>query len=358
MIRDPMETSTAAYSILIVDDEPEVLAATSALLSRRGYKVSSARSAREAIVLLGQQRYHVMLCDVNMPETSGLDLVPQARALDPELAVVMLSGVDNAGTANRALQRGATEYVVKPVALADLQAVIGRAIERRETAKRKRRTSRARRAQVSLETAEAARQRAEHENRMTQVVEALIFAMEEKDTYIRGRSERIVALAGAIAEELGLDSDTVHDVQLAARLHDVGMVGIRETVLLKPTALTDDEFEHVKDHVRIGMEILSPLEHLGRVLDFVQDHHERWDGTGYPRRIAGESISVGGRILAAADAFDTLVSGRAFRRTVTPEEALTTIGYVVGTLLQPSVYEALCAVVRRGVNGRHAKIGS
>lgn len=333
-------------SILLVDDEPEILAATSALLARRGYTTSVARSAREAIVLLGKQPFDAMICDVGMPETSGLDLIPQARTLDPELAVVMMSGVDNATTANKALQRGATEYLVKPATLAELDAALTRALERRDAAAVRRRTARARRAQLTLETAEAARQRTELEQRMTNVVEALIFAMEVKDTYIRGRSERIVAMSAAIAEELGLDAETIHDVQVAARLHDVGMVGIRESVLNKPDALTAEEFEHVKDHVRIGMEILSPLEHLGAALDYVQDHHERWDGTGYPRRIAGDSISIGGRILAAADAFDTLVSGRAFRRTVTPEEALTTIGYVVGTLLEPRVYEALCTVVR------------
>lgn len=340
------------YSVLVVDDEPHILAATATFLTRRGYNASVARSAREAIRLLGEDRFHAMICDVSMPETSGLDLIPRARLMDAELAIVMLSGVDSAVTANQALQRGATEYLVKPAALADLEAALGRALQQREEAAARRRTSRARRARLALEGDEAARERARLESRMTGLVEALIFAMEAKDVYIRGRSDRVAEIAGAIAEELELEPEVVEDVRLAARLHDVGMLGILESVLQKPTALTEEEYEHVKDHVRIGMEILSPLEHLGAVLDYVQDHHERWDGTGYPRRIAGESISIGGRILAAADAFDTLTSGRSFRRVVGSEEALKTIGYVVGSLLEPRVYEALCAVVRRGGVGR------
>lgn len=339
---------TDAPSILIVDDDPQVLSGITGLLTRRGYRTSAAGSAREAIALLGTDRYDAMICDVSMPVTSGLELIPQARALDPDLAVVMLSGVDSATTASRAMQLGAVEYLVKPAPLPELEAALTRALRQRESVAARKRAARARRVQMSLETAEAAREREKFESRMLGAVEAMIFAMESKDIYLHGRCDRIAALAANIAHELGLEPEVVENVRLAARLHDVGMIGIQETVLSKPTALTEEEFEHVKDHVRIGMEILSPLEHLGPVLDYVQDHHERWDGTGYPRRIAGDSISVGGRILAAADAFDTLVSGRAFRRTVTPDEALKTIGYVVGTLLEPRVYDALCAVVRRG----------
>lgn len=114
------------------------------------------------------------------------------------------------------------------------------------------------------------------------IAETLINAMEAKDLYLRGHSQRVADLGAAIATELGLPADTVDKIHLAGRLHDVGKIGIREEVLNKPGRLSDDEFSHVKDHVLIGLEILSPLNHLGDVLYFIRDHHERWNGAGYP----------------------------------------------------------------------------
>jgi HD-GYP domain-containing protein (c-di-GMP phosphodiesterase class II) len=131
-------------------------------------------------------------------------------------------------------------------------------------------------------------------------------------------------------------------------LHDVGKIGIRESVLNKPGKLTAEEYDHVKDHVRIGLDILSPLlSHLGPVLDYIRDHHEHWDGGGYPRRLAGEDISLGGRILAAADAFDALISRRAYRDGVDAFIAMQVLEQTVGQLLDPRVFATLKLVVER-----------
>jgi putative nucleotidyltransferase with HDIG domain len=172
--------------------------------------------------------------------------------------------------------------------------------------------------------------------------------MEAKDVYLRGHSSRVADLAASIADELGLDPDLVENVRLAGRLHDVGKIGIREEVLNKPSSLTKEEFEHVKDHVRIGMEILSPLKHIPVALEFVHDHHEHFDGKGYPRGRSGTQISIGGRILAACDAFDALTSKRAFREAM---DARATLEYLerdaLGRLLDPNVFAALKRVVER-----------
>jgi HD-GYP domain-containing protein (c-di-GMP phosphodiesterase class II) len=146
---------------------------------------------------------------------------------------------------------------------------------------------------------------------------------------------------------MALDVDTVEAVRLAGQLHDVGKIGIRESVLNKPGKLTPEEFEHVKDHVRMSMEILAPLTHIERVLSFVHDHHEHWGGGGYPRGLKGDEISIGGRILAAADAFDAVTSRRAYREALTQEAAVDYLEAHVGTLLDPAVYRALRTVVER-----------
>ena len=150
-----------------------------------------------------------------------------------------------------------------------------------------------------------------------------------------------------MADFLGLSEEVVEAVRVAGRLHDVGKIAIREDVLHKPGALTPEEFEHVKQHVRIGVEVLTPLEHLGVALDFIRDHHEHWDGGGYPRGLKGDEIAIGGRILCAADAYDALTSRRPYREPVEPPEAIEYLQAHVGTLIDPRVYEALRAVVQR-----------
>jgi HD-GYP domain-containing protein (c-di-GMP phosphodiesterase class II) len=140
-------------------------------------------------------------------------------------------------------------------------------------------------------------------------------------------------------------------VRLAGRLHDIGKIGTRESVLDKPAGLTTDEQDHVRDHVRIGVEILAPLRHLGPALDYIQDHHEQFDGAGYPRGLAGGAISLGGRILAAADSFDALTSQRAYRAPLNPGEAIELLEGAAGARLDPEVFRALrsCVLRRRSL---------
>jgi putative nucleotidyltransferase with HDIG domain len=182
----------------------------------------------------------------------------------------------------------------------------------------------------------------------TRIAQALINAMEAKSPYLRGHSHRVAAAAAAIAAELRLDDVTVEQVRLAGRLHDVGKIGIREEVLDKPSGLTTEEFAHVREHVRIGMDILAPLEHLGPVLDYVAEHHERLDGSGYPRGLCGDAISLGGRIIAAADVFDALTSPRAYREAMTADAAYEHIASMGPRGVCPTVLPALARVIQAG----------
>lgn len=182
----------------------------------------------------------------------------------------------------------------------------------------------------------------------TALAETLINAMEAKNAYLRGHSQRVADLAASTAEALGFTADLVEQVRLAGKLHDLGKIGIREAVLDKPDRLDPDEYAHVKDHVRIGLEILAPMAQLiGPVLDFIADHHERLDGSGYPRGVAGDAISPGGRIIAAADTFDALTSRRAYRDSRTEDDTLAYMSGLVGTSLFPDVFDALRQVVEQ-----------
>jgi putative nucleotidyltransferase with HDIG domain len=352
-IHVPPAESRAAR-LHVVDDDLAVCRAIALNLRAEGYEVEQATSAPAALERLQRSPYDVMLCDIRMPEISGLELLRKALAIDEQLAVIMLTGVLDAATATSALRGGALDYVTKPFQAAELFASVEDALRTRRLRAEQRRVEMLVREEVAVRTAQLEQRTAELEREQralhgmtVNVAESLITAMEAKDVYLRGHSHRVAALAAAIAEELGLDEDMVERVRLAGRLHDVGKIGIREAVLNKPGTLTPEEYEHVKQHVRLGMEILTPLAHLGDVLTFVHQHHERWDGNGYPNRVAGEAISLGGRILAASDTFDALTSARAYREPMPTEAALVILALQSGRLLDPAMVEALERVVSR-----------
>jgi response regulator RpfG family c-di-GMP phosphodiesterase len=336
------------WRILIVDDEETIRLALAKFLRSRGYTVQTAESGTAALDLLQRGKYVLMLCDVRMPGLTGVELVPRALALDPELAIVMLTAVNDAPTAAEVLSAGAMDYLMKPIELTDLQHAIERVLHRRGLAIEQRNVERLIREEVALRTAELEREQLALRALSIDVVESLVNALEAKDVFLRGHSQRVAHLAAAIAQELSLDADTVEEIRLAGKVHDVGKIGIREAVLHKPGPLSTEEFDHVRDHVRIGVDILTPLRHLGQAVHYVHDHHEHWDGTGYPRGLSGESISLGGRILCAADAFDALTSMRSFRGALTPEATIDYLAAHSGALVDPQVYDVLAAVVRRG----------
>jgi HD-GYP domain-containing protein (c-di-GMP phosphodiesterase class II) len=183
------------------------------------------------------------------------------------------------------------------------------------------------------------------------IAETLINAMEAKDVYLRGHSQRVAELACELGKELGLDEAVCEDLRIAGRLHDVGKIGIRESVLNKPGRLTPEEFEHVQRHVQIGLDILAPLFHIKTPLTFVEYHHERWQGGGYPRGLSGEQIPLGARILCAADTFDALTSKRAYRDPMAPLDAIEHLRPDSGSHFDPSVYDALERVIKRRSDG-------
>jgi len=337
----------SATRLLVVDDEDSIRSALTRFLSTRGFEVENASSGAAALRLLDRERFTLMVCDVRMPGLTGIDVLHKALAGDPDLAVVMLTAVNDATTATEALSCGAFDYLVKPVELNQLEGALERALHKRTLVLEQRRVEQLIRDEVASRTKELEHEQAALRSLTVSVAETLINAMEAKSIYLRGHSQRVAELAASIADGMSLDADTIEAIRMAGHLHDVGKIGIREEVLNKPGKLTADEFAHVKDHVRIGMEILAPLQHLGVVLDYIHDHHEHPDGSGYPRGLSGDAISLGGRILCAADTFDALTSRRAYRDPMTPRDTVEYLASSVGQLLDPSVYDVLRRVVLR-----------
>ena len=342
---------TQVRQVLIVDDEEPIQRVLTKFLESRGYEVKCASEGVTALALIERHKFMLMICDLSMPGMKGQEVLMKALAIDPDLAVLMLTGTNDAASATEALLMGANDYLVKPVELESLRHSMERALQKRHLRVEQRKVERLIRDTVILRTVQLEKEKLALRDVTVSIAETLINAMEAKDVYLRGHSQRVADLGASLAQEMELDEDTVEQVRLAGRLHDIGKIGIREAVLNKPGPLTSDEFHHVMDHVRVGMEILAPLKHLGPVLDFVNDHHEQVDGRGYPRSLAGERISLGGRILAVADSFDAMTSRRAYREPLSSEETLDAMATQVGIRFDARVFAAL-----RRLKGRRTSV--
>jgi len=334
-------------SVLVVDDEEPIRNALKKFLSQQGYDVVTASSGDEALRVLQRQKISVLLLDVRMPGRSGIDLVPQVLELEPSIAVLMLTAVNDATTAALCMQRGAMDYLTKPIDLSDLARAILRAIRRRDSMVEQANLNQWLKEEVAVRTAELRRERAKLERLSVATLEALVNALEAKDPFIRGHSARVADLGAMIAADLGLSDEQVEQVRMAGRLHDIGKIGIREEILTKEGPLTADEYEQVKQHVVVGSQILAPLSHLGEIIAFVRSHHERWDGQGYPDRLMGEAIPLGARILAAAEIYDALTTARPYQEKMPPDVAVERMRDLASSVLDPAVYRALEASVRR-----------
>jgi putative two-component system response regulator len=347
--QDPMSTSQPAEKtrILVVDDEDTIRLVLAKYLRTRGFEVSTAESGGAALEALAEAKFDLMLCDVRMPGISGVELVPAALEADPGLGIVMLSAVNDAPTATEAMGHGVLDYLVKPIELQHLYEAIQRALHKRMLVSEQGRFERAIREEVAQRTKELEREKTHLRDVTVNVIETLVNAMEARDVFQRGRSARVGESAASIAEYLELAPDVVEDVRIAGRVHDVGNIGIRSEVLNKAGPLNPDEIAHMREHVRIGVDILTPLRHIERAVVFVGDHHEHWNGGGYPNGRSGEQISIGGRILAIADAFDALISRRAYRDAVPAEQALELLNGHIGVQFDANVFQALRAVVKK-----------
>lgn len=340
-------SSNGLVTLVVVDDEAPIRNVVRKFLTHQGYEVVTAATGEEALEVVRRQKVTGMLLDVNLPGMSGVDLVPLVLELDPSLALLMLTAVNDATAAALCMQRGAFDYLIKPVDLAHLDRAIQAALRRRADVLENQQINQWLKEEVALRVAERRVAQASQERISVATLEALVNALEAKDPYLRGHSARVADLSALVAAQLGRPDEEIEAIRTGGRLHDIGKIGIREEVLNKQGPLTDGEYEHVKQHVLVGSHILAPLVHLKDVIAYVRSHHERWDGFGYPDRLAGEAIPLGARVIGTAEIFDALTTARPYQEKMEPETALERLGDLVGTVVDPAVHQALAAVVSR-----------
>jgi putative two-component system response regulator len=332
-------------TLLVVDDEEPIRNALRKFLTQQGYEVVTAGDGEEALEVLQRQRITGMLLDVNMPGITGVELVPQVMEIEPSIALLMLTAVNDATSAALCMQRGAFDYLIKPIDLGHLGRAIHQALRRRHTLLEGQQINQWLKDEVAARVAERRLEQANQERISVATLEALVNALEAKDPYLRGHSARVADLSAMVAAQMGQNDEQIEAVRTGGRLHDIGKIGIREEILNKQGPLTKEEFEHVKQHVTVGSQILAPLVHLGDVIGFVRSHHERWDGAGYPDRLRGEAIPLGARIIGAVEIYDALTTARPYQERMPPELAVERIRDLVGSVIDPAVHQALEAVV-------------
>ena len=340
-----MPLTDEPIALLVVDDEESIRNALSRFLVQQGYEVTTAAGGEEGLAVLQRQKITGMLLDVNMPGISGVELVPQIMEVEPTIALLMLTGVNDATSAALCMQRGAFDYLIKPIDLAPLSRAIHHALQRRHTQLEGQQINQWLKDEVAARVAERRLEQANQERLSVATLEALVNALEAKDPYLRGHSARVADLSAMVAAQLGCTDEQIEAVRTGGRLHDIGKIGIREEVLNKQGPLTETEYDHVRQHVTMGSQILAPLVHLKDVIAFVRSHHERWDGQGCPDRLAGEVIPIGARIIGAVEIYDALTTARPYQEKMTPELAVERMRELTGTVIDPAVHRALDAAV-------------
>jgi response regulator RpfG family c-di-GMP phosphodiesterase len=325
--------------VLVVEDDRTVRELLAAYLERIGHEVVHAESGEEALGRLTTHPCAAALCDIRMPGMSGVELIPKALTADPDLAIIMLTGVDEPASAISCLKLGAADYLIKPVDLEELGHSLQSALRRRELEIERRQLEQWLAREVATRTRELEEQSRQLRRLSVNVLAALVDTLEAKDPHLSGHSQRVADLAGRLAARLGGGEDEVEAVRTAGRLHDIGKLALREPGL--DLAMPVAERAKARDDPDLALRLLEPLVHQKGVAEMVRHQHERYDGKGVPDGRRGEDIPLGARIVAAASLYDELAVASPEAASLGPREVIANLRSLVGLMLDPAVFAAL-----------------
>jgi response regulator RpfG family c-di-GMP phosphodiesterase len=325
--------------ILIVDDEPEITAILSDLFYGK-YDCTTAGSAEEALARLAGTNYELVVSDITMPGMSGLDMIPHVKGTSPNTVVVMISGMQTVESAIEALRLGAFDYVMKPFDLRQVEAVVTRALEHQDLIVAKQRYEDHLEELVEQRTAELDQALNSLEDAYRSTLKALTAALETRDLETHGHSERVVSYSMRLGQEYGLDGERLKSLEFGSLLHDIGKIGVPDLILRKPAKLTSEEWVLMREHPVHGQQILRGIKFLEGAARVVAQHHEKWDGSGYPLGLSAEDIDICARIFSVADAFDAITSDRVYRKGKPYQAAALELDEWAGKQFDPKVVAA------------------
>jgi len=317
--------------ILVVDDEVQICDLICAWMTRRGLKCTAVTTLDEARAILASQPIAVLIADVCMPGATGMDLLAFANAHTPGCRSILISGQCDTDKLSEALTLGAYDYIMKPLDMVQLAETIEKAAAMAgddSSLRLPRRAARAMQLEAQLRQASF------------DSISALVQAVEAKDPYTRQHSEQVAHYAVALAEYINDPVLDIDSIRIASLLHDIGKIGVPDSVLTKPTRLTDEEFAQIRRHPILGDDILANIPLFAAEARLVRCHHEWWNGAGYPDGLVGEQVPVGGRIIHIADSMDAMLMSRTYKRAYPLGKMLDELKKGAGTQFDPYVAAA------------------
>lgn len=326
-------------SILVVDDDKMNLMLTQKILGIR-YDVSCVSSGKEAILYLQDNVPDMILLDLHMPEMSGLEVLDEIRNMDKvsDVPVIFLTADSERKTEIEIFKAGAMDYIQKPFIAEVVIRRISRILELYHY-------QQSLQQEVDQKTTELRESNRKFNNLSMQVAMALASAIDAKDTYTNGHSVRVAEYSRELARRMGRSMQEINDIYYIGLLHDIGKIGIPDQIINKPERLTKEEYQIVKDHPKIGAEILENISEIPSIAVGAHWHHERYDGQGYPDGLAGEEIPEVARIIGVADAYDTMTSKRSYRDILPQDVARNEIENGKGTQFDPIIADYMLEMI-------------
>ena len=324
------------YKIIAVDDEEGILDSLQVLLKRTGYNLVGVTDPVEAIERVKKEHFDLMILDFIMTPYHGDQVVEEIRKFDKDLYILLLTGHKDLAPPLETIKRLDIQgYCEKSDKFDQLMLLIESAIK-----------SIAQMREIRKINDELSNTYEELEKAYLEIIETLRYAVEAKDTYTRGHSDRVSAYSVLIGEKLGLSEEEIKTLKIGGLFHDIGKIGIPDSILLKEAKLTDDEYSQIKNHPSIGAHILSQVSYFKDMIPIVKHHHEKYDGTGYPSKLKGEEIPYLARIAAVADSFDAMTSRRSYRNSMPLDVVTEEIEKCKGTQFDPKIADAFLDILK------------
>ncbi|MDD5435480.1 MAG: response regulator [Nitrospira sp.] len=363
--------------ILIVDDEPLIREILVRKLTDSGYRAVPAEDAFVALERMAEHPFPLVLSDIMMPRMDGLELLRSLKLLYPDTAVVMITAVSNVNIAIEALKEGASDYLLKPFNLEEIVISLKNAQEKRRLILENRLYQEQLEEIVKDQTAEIRGLLSLEQHKTSKLNKALVeiqvtynatletlsTALDYRDNETEGHSQRVVKYSIEIANVLKLKADQKEVLARGAILHDIGKIGIPDSILLKPSKLTEKEWMTMRKHTDYGYRMLKDIPFLKEATTIVLHHQEKYDGTGYPQGLKGKDITVGARIFAIADTYDAMTTDRPYRKALSDSYARNEIKRCAGSQFDPEVVDAFLTIpeekwlrIKEGVDKQFMKI--